>query len=82
VEICVVEAGQYHGGRAVVGGECLPQCWAVNERRPHFLKSSYSRLVVIMGLSCYICLMAFFPGQPGYAATRKVNYSGFYRSKR
>jgi len=26
--------------------------------------------------------MAFFPGQPGWAGTRKVNHSGFYWSKR
>jgi len=30
----------------------------------------------------YIPLMAFFPGQPWYAGTRKVNHSGFYWSKR
>jgi len=30
----------------------------------------------------YICLTTFFPGQPGYASTRKVNHSGFYQSER
>ena len=30
----------------------------------------------------YIHLTAFFPGQPGWAAIRKVNHSGFYWSKR
>jgi len=30
----------------------------------------------------HIHLTAFFPGQPGYAGTRKVNHSGFYWSKR
>ena len=30
----------------------------------------------------YICLKAFFLGQPGYAGTRKVNYAGSYWSKR
>jgi len=29
----------------------------------------------------YIRLMAFFPRQPWYASTRKVNHSGFYWSK-
>jgi len=30
----------------------------------------------------YIHLMAFLPGQPVSAGTRKVNHSGFYWSKR
>jgi len=30
----------------------------------------------------HIRLTAFFPGQPGWAGTRKVNHSGFYWSKR
>jgi len=30
----------------------------------------------------YIRLMAFFPGQPGLASTRKVHHSGLYWSKR
>jgi len=30
----------------------------------------------------YTRLMAFFPGQPGLAGTRKVSHSGFYWSRR
>jgi len=30
----------------------------------------------------YVHLTAFFPGQPEYAATRKVNHSGFYWNNR
>jgi len=30
----------------------------------------------------YVNLMAFSPGQPGKASTRKVNHSGFYWSRR
>jgi len=37
-------------------------------------------------ISSYLLLLhpfnGLFPGQPGYAGTRKVNYSGFYWSKR
>ena len=47
-------------------------------------KEAYQAIIVVpvLLLHYYIHLMAFFPGQPGEAGTRKVNHSGFYWSKR
>ena len=51
----------------------LPLCWQ------HFRKSNTHTHTHI---HTHTCLTAFFPGQPGWAGTRKVNHSGFYWSKR